>query len=55
MNLGIIAIIVSILCLGASFFVAPMVLNVIGLVAGVIGLVLLTRAKSRAGKGGGGV
>lgn len=49
MNLGIIAIVVSILCLGASFFGAPVAINVIGLVAGVVGLVLLSRAK----KGGG--
>lgn len=50
MNLGIIAIVISILCLGgALFFSAPVAINVIGLVSGVVGLILLGRAK----KGGG--
>ena len=49
MSLGIIAIIVSILCLGASFFGAPVFVNVIGLVAGVAGLYLLGRAKKNGG------
>ena len=49
MSLGIIAIIVSILCLGASFFGAPVAVNAIGLVAGVVGLFLLGRAKKNSG------
>lgn len=49
MSLGLIAIVVSILCLGASFFGAPVAVNVIGLVAGVVGLVLLGRAKKSGG------
>ncbi len=52
MNLGIIAIIVSILCLGASFFGAPAAVNIVGLVAGVAGLVLLSRARKNIGKSG---
>jgi uncharacterized membrane protein HdeD (DUF308 family) len=49
MSIGIVAIVVSILCLGASFFGAPVAVNVIGLVAGVAGLFLLGRAKKNDG------
>jgi hypothetical protein len=52
MNLGIIAIVVSILCLGASFFGAPAAVNIVGLVAGIVGLILLGRARKSIGKSG---
>lgn len=49
MNLGIIAIVVSILCLGASFFGAPPAINLVGLATGVFGLITLGRAKKKNG------
>ena len=52
MSLGLIAILVSILCLGASFFGAPAAVNIVGLVAGIVGLILLGRARKSIGKSG---
>ncbi len=50
MNLGIAAIALSIICLVASLgFGVPVWVNIVGVVSGIIGLVLLSRAR----KGGG--
>ena len=50
MNIGILLIAVSILCLIAALgFGAPVWVNILGLVAGLAGLVVLGKAK----KGGG--
>lgn len=46
MGLGIAAIAVSIICLVASLgFGAPVWVNILGVAAGLVGLVLLGRAK----------
>jgi hypothetical protein len=48
-TIGIAAIIVCVLCLVASFFGAPPVTNLVGLAAGVVGLIMLGRAKKSGG------
>jgi hypothetical protein len=46
MKLGIAAIVISVICLVASLgFGAPVWVNVVGVVAGLVGLFLLGRAK----------
>lgn len=50
MNIGIICIVASVLCLVASMgFGAPVWVNAVGFFTGIVGLVLLGRAR----KGGG--
>jgi hypothetical protein len=50
MNIGIILIVVSILCLIAALgFGAPVWVNILGLASGLAGLVLLGKAKKDDG------
>lgn len=50
MNLGIGLVVISILCLVAALgFGAPLWVNILGFVSGIVGLVLLSRAKKSGG------
>ncbi len=52
MGLGLAAIAVSVICLAATFFIsAPVWVNMLGLVSGFAGLLLLNRAKKKGGEG----